>query len=503
MTQLRSGALVRSLALGAMGLMITAGTSLAAVPTDWNYTIVARTGLPFQALNVPANSTLAEFGVPHEVGLDESGNVAIRVVTDAGLASRRESFIVYDRATQTVSTALTVAYSTSIYSERVDLRDGRLALTKAGLQGSGELRDALGTLQTPIDLGGPLRVYGQMSPLRILDAGGVAYRCSAATSESNLGATIKLMLDRVTDGVREQVALADCSLDSEYSYINPPSISPTGFIAARVDVRADGSRRIDRLREGEATTTIATTTSEIDTLGELMSVNRSGAVAYFARRASDFAWSLLRSDGAGTVTTIANATQFPGVGISNTFYVYPPAMNASGQVAYRAELTGNGPLGQGLFIADGQSTFRLAGEGKTLRLPSGQILTMGSGNTVGAKVALLGAPAINDRGDVAFIARFSDNTTALVVANPVILRCSPADIADDTGAPLPTASVNNGVTEGDYNLFFARFFDADLSCDIANDDGSPLPPFGIAGVNNAVTEGDYNLFFATFFNGCE
>jgi len=61
---------------------------------------------------------------------------------------------------------------------------------------------------------------------------------------------------------------------------------------------------------------------------------------------------------------------------------------------------------------------------------------------------------------------------------------------------------NNGVTEGDYNLFFAQFFDAGPACDIANDDGSPLPPFGTLQTNNGVTEGDYNLFFSIFFEGC-
>jgi uncharacterized membrane protein len=86
-------------------------------------------------------------------------------------------------------------------------------------------------------------------------------------------------------------------------------------------------------------------------------------------------------------------------------------------------------------------------------------------------------------------------------------KCNPADIADDTGAPLPaagqTGGTNNGVTEGDYNLFFATFFDAGAPCDIANDDGSPLPPFGPPGAtNNGVTEGDYNLFFAIYFDGC-
>ncbi len=503
MAETRSCVRVRTSVLAAAMVALSAGTMNAAVPTEWTYTIVARTGASFQALNVPGNSTFAESGIPHEIGLDESGNVALRVVTDAGLSSRRESFIVYDRASQSVSTPVQVIYNTSIYSERLDLRSGKLALTKAGLLGSGEVRDTSGAIDTPIDLGGPLQLYGQLSPMRILDAGGVAYRGSAATSPTNPSSTIKIVVDRMVDGQREQVALADCLAAGPYVYISPPAISATGFIAARFDLRDSNTRRIDRIREGEPTVTIATISGNIDSLAEPVAVSRDGEVAYFARSASNFAWSLLRSDGLGNATTIATAAQFPATGINNTLSIYTPAINSAGQVAYRAELTGGGPIGAGLFIADGSSTFRLAGEGKTLRLPSGQILTMGYGNTAGSKIALMGSPAINDRGDVAFVARFSDNTMGLVLASPVILRCSPADIADDTGAPLPSPNVNNGVTEGDYNLFFASFFDALPVCDIANDDGSPLAPFGITGVNNGVTEGDYNLFFSTYFDGCQ
>lgn len=88
-------------------------------------------------------------------------------------------------------------------------------------------------------------------------------------------------------------------------------------------------------------------------------------------------------------------------------------------------------------------------------------------------------------------------------------RCTPADIADDAGQPLPSPlmasqPVNNGVTEGDYNAFFSGFFDAIAYCDIADDAGQGLPPFNAAlpGINNGVTEGDYNLFFSVFFDGC-
>jgi len=97
-------------------------------------------------------------------------------------------------------------------------------------------------------------------------------------------------------------------------------------------------------------------------------------------------------------------------------------------------------------------------------------------------------------------------SAAAVVTITGPARCNPVDIAFDDGLPLPPVGVpggiNNGVTEGDYNLFFATFFDAGAACDIANDDGSPLPPFGMLTTNNGVTEGDYNLFFSIFFDGC-
>ncbi|CAN5742031.1 hypothetical protein BH11PLA1_BH11PLA1_20180 [soil metagenome] len=85
-------------------------------------------------------------------------------------------------------------------------------------------------------------------------------------------------------------------------------------------------------------------------------------------------------------------------------------------------------------------------------------------------------------------------------------RCQPADIADDAGNPLP-GGTNNGVNEGDYNLFFNSFF-SDQSvgspADIADDAGNALFPFATVpnSTNNGVNEGDYNAFFNNFFNGC-
>ncbi|MBX9737079.1 MAG: hypothetical protein K2X32_09150 [Phycisphaerales bacterium] len=102
------------------------------------------------------------------------------------------------------------------------------------------------------------------------------------------------------------------------------------------------------------------------------------------------------------------------------------------------------------------------------------------------------------------------NPSVSTQAFPFALSCfvsgiaNPCDIANDNGTPLPpygTLGVNNGVTEGDYNLFFSGYFTPEPWCDIANDAGQPLPGDPLV-PNNGVTEGDYNAFFAYYFEGC-
>ncbi len=157
------------------------------------------------------------------------------------------------------------------------------------------------------------------------------------------------------------------------------------------------------------------------------------------------------------------------------------------------------------------SSPQLAAFAPSITVP-GRRTRVGTPSSNARQLRLSGAPVLAD----AWIPLIDNGKpwTATNVAQdlPFILRgsvlpapCSPADIATDDGIPLISAtaqSSNNGVTEGDYNAFFAGFFDALLYCDIANDEGSPRPPFGTQQSNNGVTEGDYNLFFSLFFDGC-
>ncbi|MBL0869132.1 MAG: hypothetical protein IBJ18_00980 [Phycisphaerales bacterium] len=498
-------------------MLALAGSALAAVPTEWNYRLIARTGTATQAINVPVNTTFAESGVPNEIGLDENGTVAVRYVVNAGTPQRSEAILIYDKNSQAVSSVLPLAITASYYNNSIDLRDGKLVLTKAGLINSAEVRQTDGTLEEPISLGGPLQVYGQFTGVKRLNDGAVAYRASCATSPTNSGSTIKYIVDRTVNGERQQTALATCTLESAYSLLNAPAVSATGYMSTRAYLRAGGSE-IARFRENQAPVSIfnpATSGGLYDSISDYTDVNASGKVAFFARRSGSFLWELLVGDGVNPNVSIASAVAWPGAGISNSgLSTNTPAINDLGMVVYRAEITGTTQPGNGLFISDGQSTFRLMREGQTIQTPSGSSLVVGFGTT-SPKIVLQGQAAFNNAGDVAFMVRFADGTQGLVLASPttpLVTRCQPADIADDGGNPLPSANPNAGVNEGDYNLFFAAdgfFAQAGMgpaavgaSCDIANDDGSPRAPFGAAGTNNGVNEGDFNCFFNNFFLGC-
>ena len=83
--------------------------------------------------------------------------------------------------------------------------------------------------------------------------------------------------------------------------------------------------------------------------------------------------------------------------------------------------------------------------------------------------------------------------------------CSPADIANTDGEPLPAGGPDNTIDNGDFTAFFSAFFLADtdparLIADIANTDGDTS--LTGAGPDGTVDNGDFTAFFASFFAGC-
>jgi len=175
---------------------------------------------------------------------------------------------------------------------------------------------------------------------------------------------------------------------------------------------------------------------------------------------------------------------------TGTFWIDWQAITAPGVAAFSPAIT---PLGQRV------RTTGPASNARQLRLAEPPVL---------ADTWLL----INDPGKPATAPDLAQELAFVLRGVALPAPCNAADIANDAGEPINNPSAppnpmiaNNGVTEGDYNAFFSGFFDAMAWCDIADDTGTPLPPFNGAAtpnVNNGVTEADYNLFFSIFFDGC-
>ena len=182
-------------------------------------------------------------------------------------------------------------------------------------------------------------------------------------------------------------------------------------------------------------------------------------------------------------------------------------------------------------VGPGTLTFQwqrqLLGVGAFTNLTDGVVAGLGTvsgATTADLSIALAESAASTDKFRVVVTGTCAATNSAaatLTVGDPFPARCNGADIAYDNGDFLPRAEivdgtngtpaipgpfggVNNGVTEADYNVFFANFFDANAVADIANDDGTSRVPTPAPGtvVNNGVTEGDYNYFFSVFFDGC-
>jgi hypothetical protein len=87
----------------------------------------------------------------------------------------------------------------------------------------------------------------------------------------------------------------------------------------------------------------------------------------------------------------------------------------------------------------------------------------------------------------------------------LIRQCNPADIANDDGTLVPPygpIGVNSGLTSSDFFSFMGGWSLGEAYCDIANDDGSLRPPFGPAKANTGVNTADYFLFLDQWFAGC-
>ncbi len=468
-----------------LAVILLAGTALAGVPAglDYSFRVIARTKTTAaqpDAIGVPNNSQLSA-----NFAIDDRGNAIVRY---SGLLGG-DGVVRYSAADGSVITLDTT--TDGDLTGEVDARNGVFSIRDV----NGVIRTyALdGTALNSFNLGGSAGTSGAVNGVRLSDNGRVAYRAQA-------GADVKLILDEIQPPA-SRTQFTYLTAAAPVTFIYSPTVNGDGQLAVRVDATNGGIPSFGQIRRynappasGFVTTINLANNVSFNSISQLLDLNDQGQVAFYARPTGSSALNLYRTAPDGvTRTLIANPSVQPLT--TSEFAFFPPSISETGLVAFRARDFN----GQAIYLGNGIDLFKLIGNGSTISTNIGSL-------DIAASSVFTGGVRINSVDQVLFIARLSDGSDALIIASPAASRCTPADISFDDGSPLPPVGqpggVNNGVTEGDYNLFFAQFFDAGSATDIANDDGSPLPPFGPLTTNNGVTEGDYNLFFSIFFDGC-
>ncbi|MEO8670899.1 MAG: choice-of-anchor tandem repeat NxxGxxAF-containing protein [Tahibacter sp.] len=188
--------------------------------------------------------------------------------------------------------------------------------------------------------------------------------------------------------------------ESPYTYLYSPSFNDLRQIAGKVATSPDlvSSTQIRRFAADGSSVRLAANrgtdaNSPIKQFDNSLALASDGSVAFVATRQLDNRRVVYRTDGV-SLTEIAVVDP---VGTIRGIEFFPPGMNSVGQVVFRALDAG----GQAIYVGDGANLVRVVGKNDLLMtdLGTGQV---GQDNESDAVFG--GAPAINERGDVAFVA---------------------------------------------------------------------------------------------------
>jgi hypothetical protein len=490
------GLLISTLA----GSMCSA-TALAQVPTTWSFRIAAiegnATNPPF---NLPADAQLQS----SDPAIDASGNVAVRW-TSSGATN---GIFLWTASNASGSTIVT---DSNGVGGGIALRNGRLAVPPGFTPAPQEVRvfDYEGVLLETFGLGGPAGVTGSFSRVRLDDAGRLAYRANATTSNT-------LLLDQFVSGVRQTSVYATQS--GALSFIAAPSFSsgPSAAMAARVNYAAGqgpdgftaGIVRFAAPIAGagqQVLRGIDAGTSTYDQLANFAEINASGQVAYFARRRTGGIFELRRSAsvGGGTDVLIAEGNQVINneVVIGNSeFANFGPTISDTGLVAWTPRRDGGNVLSESVWVGDGTGLHRVLIHGDTREFQLGSeptTLTIGAGAGTFSdprETVTSNSISINALNQIAMVIRLSDRRDALVIATPVNpgpQPCGPSDVA----GPNQSVGADGVLTADDIIVFLGWYFANDGRANIAGPNQSTTP-------DNVLSADDIIVFLSRYFAGC-
>ena len=186
--------------------------------------------------------------------------------------------------------------------------------------------------------------------------------------------------------------------DSPFGYLYTPRGNDAAQIAGKVGLPSSISGDVEiRLFEADGTNELLAASTSVDgssaysRFDNSVGLSDNGLVAVIATRAADNTKVVLLLDG-DSATEVAVAGEDGIV----SFDSFSPDVNDAGQVVFRAV----DATGQAVYVADGETVTRVAGQGDEVTTDNGQA-QLGQHNS---SPVFGGAPKINNEGDVSFTA---------------------------------------------------------------------------------------------------
>lgn len=228
------------------------------------------------------------------------------------------------------------------------------------------------------------------------NAGAMSFQANFAAGR----AYVTIVPDGDQNVVSQFIGDRNVTPSSPYTYLYTPSSNYCLTFAAKVAYSKDMTSSVEiRVfpNDGNSRRILANNVldpgSPYAKFDNSLALDGDSTVAVVATRASDNRRVLLRSDG---VTTVEIAEADPA-GMIRDIAFFAPAINDAGVVAFRARDAD----GDAIYIGDGESLRRVAGNGDVVDTDLGAA-QLGQDNDTDPVFS--GQPAINARGDVAYVA---------------------------------------------------------------------------------------------------
>ncbi|MCQ4163357.1 choice-of-anchor tandem repeat NxxGxxAF-containing protein [Tahibacter harae] len=186
---------------------------------------------------------------------------------------------------------------------------------------------------------------------------------------------------------------------SSFTYLYTPSFDDSRALVAKVATSPDFTSATEIRRfasDGSSTRLVADRGSDANSpiarFDNSLALSDNGRIAFIATRFADNRRVVYRYDG----VELREIAAVDPAGLIRELEFFPPSINDDGLVAFRARDAD----GQAIYVGDGDNLRRVVGKGDRLATDLG----LGQVGQHNADAVFSGAPALNNRGDLVFIA---------------------------------------------------------------------------------------------------